>query len=159
MSVDPCFAPSSFSLKRFLLFLPCFLMMFMGMIPFLWFRSDPPLGIYLASLVGYTSAVILYTFSANRGSNRFLFTCTKVGQQYPKLARTHLVFACIFLAVLAGTFQIQPHLSSWWIVASGAPKSLPPIVYIREASFWILAIIEIITNRSILQQSHTKCGK
>jgi hypothetical protein len=54
---DPCLAPTSFSIERFVFFVPVFLSMTVGSVLLFIFLSDYPFGIQLAGLVCYTSAV------------------------------------------------------------------------------------------------------
>lgn len=152
--VDPCLAPPSFSLERFMLFLPIFLTMTVGSALLLIFLADRPLGIQLASLICYTSAVALYTFSANRGMPRYLFSCPVVKRQLPRLAQRHVAFVSVLLILLTAALKLRPHLPGWWLVASGAPKSMPPFTITLLVLSAALALAQILTNRSLLQRVH-----
>jgi hypothetical protein len=95
-SIDPCLAPASFSIERFVFFVPVFLSMTLGSALLFIFFSDRPFGIQLAALVWYTSAVVLYTFSANSAMPRFLFSCPIVRRELPRLAKRYMAFVAIF---------------------------------------------------------------
>jgi hypothetical protein len=68
-----------------LLFLPVFLTMTLGSAVLFIYLPELPFGIQAAGMVCYTSAVVLYTFSANRGLPRYLFACPVVRAQLPRL--------------------------------------------------------------------------
>jgi predicted membrane channel-forming protein YqfA (hemolysin III family) len=72
---DPCAEPPSFSLSRFVLFTLVFLIFIPGSAILFFSLSDRQYGIQAASIVCYTAGVILYTFSSNRGLQRYLFRC------------------------------------------------------------------------------------
>jgi hypothetical protein len=153
-AVDSCLANPSFSLERFMLFLPIFLtMIFGGGLLFLLF-ADRPLGIQLASLVSYTSAIVLYTFSANRGMPRYLFRCPIVKKQFPRLAIRHVTFVCILLILLTAALQLRPHLSAWWFTTSRASRSMQPLAATLFVLSALLALAQILTNRSLLERAH-----
>ncbi len=152
--VDPCLAPPSFSFERFMLFLPIFLTMTVGGGLLFILLADSPLGVQLASLVSYTSAIVLYTFSANRGMPRYLFSCPIVKRQLPLLAKRHLAFVCVLLVLLTAALQLRPHLPVWWLIASGRSKSMPPFTIALFVVCASLALAQILTNRSILQRAH-----
>ena len=88
-TTDACGEPPTYSPDRFVLFTVAFLTMFPGsLILFMWL-GDRPFGVQFASMIGYTAATILYTFSANKGMQRFLFDCPTSGpNSVPSLSVT-----------------------------------------------------------------------
>lgn len=155
--VDLCLVQPSFSGERFMIFLAVFLTMIAGSaLPLFLLADDSPFRIELAALVGYTSAVLLYTFSANRGLPRYMFSCPIVRAQLPRLAKRHIAFVSFLLVLLTAALHLRHHLSPWWLVASGAPKSVPPIVDALLVLSGILALTQILTNRSILARAHSE---
>jgi hypothetical protein len=96
-NTDPCTKTSAFSWSRSILFTFVFLTFIPGGMILLFFLSDRPYGVQAASMVSYTAAVILYTFSANRGMQRFLFRCPFVRRQLPVLAWRHAYFLVALL--------------------------------------------------------------
>jgi hypothetical protein len=153
-SLDRCLAHPSFSVERFLLFASIFLTMTLGSGLLFIFLSDHPFGIYFAALVCYTSAVVLYTFSANRGHPRYLFRCPLVQSQIPYLVRRHMVFLAVLFVLLAVAFQFRPHLPTSWLIASGGNRSMPPLTIILFILSACLALAQILTNRSTLDRVH-----
>jgi hypothetical protein len=153
-SLDPCLAHPSFSIERFVLFAPIFLTMTLGSALLFIFLSDYPFGIQFAALVCYTSAVVLYTFSANRHLPRYLFRCPLVRGQIPCLARRHLVCLAVLFVLLTVAFQLPSHLSASWLIASGGQRSMPPLTIILFILSACLALVQILTNRSLLDRVH-----
>ena len=115
--------------------------------------ADRPYGIQLASQVAYTAAVILYTFSSNRGLQRYLFRCPFVRPQLPRLAFRHIGFLAVLFVLQTGALQLRPRLSPSWFVASGWRDTTR-----FELTLGILcaalAFTEIATNRSFLNRAH-----
>ena len=137
-----------------MLFLPVFLAMTVGSGLLFIFLAGSPFGIQSAALVCYTSAVVLYTFSANRGLPRYMFGCPIVRAQLPRLAERHMAFASFLLVLLTVALHLRQHLPGWWLVASGAPKSLPPLTIALFVLSACLALTQILTNRSVLERAH-----
>ena len=127
-------------------------MLFVG--PILFFQlKDQPFGIQFASIVSYTAATILYTFSANRGMQRFLFNCPYVRSQFGRLTLRHLGFiVALFLLETAG-LRIMPQLSAWWFVESG-PRGMTPFYIAMGTICGALLLAEVLTNRSLLERAH-----
>jgi hypothetical protein len=100
--------------------------------------SDRQYGIQAASMVCYTAGVILYTFSRNRGLQRYLFT----------------YFLVALFVLQTEALQLRPHLSPFWLTASGGSRSMPPFVTALTVVSAVLCISEIITNRSLLDRAH-----
>lgn len=93
LRIDPCRGVSSFSWARFFFFALLFLTMVPGSILLLIFYRDRPFGVEFATLICYSYAVVLYTFSSGRASgNRYLFSCPWVRRELPRLALRHVAF-------------------------------------------------------------------
>jgi hypothetical protein len=137
-----------------MLFLPVFLAMIVGSGLLFILLAGVPFGIQSAALVCYTSAVVLYTFSANRGLPRYMFGCPIVRAQLPRLVKRHIAFVAVLLVLLTVALHLRRRLPAWWLVTSGAPKSLPPLTTALFVLSALLALIQILTNRSALERSH-----
>lgn len=116
------------------------------------FLSRYPYGIQLASMVGYTAAVILYTFSANRGLPRYLFTCPVVHQQFYRLTVRHFGFLVAVFIVETLALKLRSRIPPSWLVASG--KNMPPFVTALFVLVGVLLLTEVMTNRSLLKRAH-----
>jgi hypothetical protein len=116
--------------------------------------SDRQYGIQAASMVCYTAGVILYTFSRNRGLQRYLFRCPFVRNRLPSLAFRHTYFLVALFVLQTEALQLRPHLSPFWLTASGGSRSMPPFVTALTVVSAVLCISEIITNRSLLDRAH-----
>src|ERR1700685_457355 len=66
---DPCLAPPAFSLERFFVFTPIFLIMMPGGVALFLFLGDYRFGIQIAAIICYTAAIVLYTLVACRGTS------------------------------------------------------------------------------------------
>ncbi|MFP5237872.1 MAG: hypothetical protein ACLGSD_18405 [Acidobacteriota bacterium] len=154
-SSDPCRAGSTFSVPRFLAFALLFIAMLgVGGVLLIWL-SDTPYGIQLGSGVSYTAAVILYGFAKNRnGIQPYLFTCPVVVSQYPRLLKRHAAFLAMVVGFETASLQIKPHLSPWWLTANG--RNDPPFAVALAIGCGIFAIVEIVTNRSVLERAHAE---
>jgi hypothetical protein len=155
LTVDPCHAKDTFSPERFSAFLLLFVVgLGVGSILF-FLLSDTPYGIQLASAVLYSAAVIIYGFARNRnGIQPFLVACPVVVGQYPRLVKRHLGFLAVMIAFETVALRIKPHLSSWWLTASG--RNPPPFYIAVALPVGALAIVEIMTNRGVLERAHTE---
>lgn len=103
----------------------------------------------LAAALAYTACVTIYGFARNRnGIPRYLFTCPVVVSQYPRLVKRHAVFLTVetgFLAVALRYFPLSP------LGASRAEDGNDLLVAIPLG---VLALVEIFTNRGILDRAH-----
>jgi hypothetical protein len=151
---DPCLAQPSFSPERFALFLPIFLTMTVGSGVLFVYLAERPFGIQIAAMVCYTSAIVLYTFSANRGLPRYLFGCPLVRAQFPRLVQRHIVFLPVLITILTAAFQLRPQLPASWLIASGERNSMPPFTIVLFILSALLAFVQILTNRSLLDRAH-----
>jgi hypothetical protein len=148
---DPCLTQPS-SLLRFAVFamlllsVPCTAVL-------LILLEDRPYGIQLSSIVGYTAAVALYTFSRNRNGNQpFLLSCPIVRSQIPTLTRRHLVFLAAMFIVQTMALKFRSNLPAHWITPSSRDAS--PFAIILGIFCLCLAVVEILTNRSLLGRAH-----
>ena len=152
-TADPCSAESTFSGPRFLAFAGLFIAMFAGGGVLFILLSDTTYGSQLASVVSYTSAVLVYGFAKNRSGIRpYLFTCPVVMSQYPRLLNRHAVFLTVLVAFETVAFRIKLHVSAWWLTASG--RNMPPFVVAVVVPCMIMAIAEIVMNRALLERAH-----
>jgi hypothetical protein len=154
--LDSCQSPPKFSVDRFALFTLLFLAMFPGSVVLFILLAGRSYGIQLASLVGYTSAIVLYTFSRNRGSPRYLFRCPYVRLVLPRLILRHLGFLVALIALETEALRIRPHLPPSWLVDSGRHGSMPPFIAALFILFICLAFIEVISNRAVLRRAHAE---
>ena len=153
-TADACGETPIASPNRFILFTAAFLTMMPGsLILFLWL-GDKPFGIQFASIIGYSAATILYTFSANRGMQRYLFECPYVRSQFRRLAVRHIGFLTALVLLQTVILPICPHLSPWWMTEGIGPRGMPPFVFAMFVLCGILLIAEIMSNRSLLKQAH-----
>jgi len=153
-TADACGETPIASPHRFILFMVAFLTMLPGsLILFLWL-GDKPFGTQFASMTGYTAATILYTFSANRGMQRYLFDCPYVRSQFGCLAVRHIGFLTALVLLQTVLLSIRPHLSPWWMTEGFGPRGMPPFVFAMFVLCGTLLIAEIMTNRSLLKRAH-----
>lgn len=155
LSIDPCQSPAKFSPDRFALFTLLFLAMIPGSIVLFILLADRSYGIQLASLVGYTSAIVLYTFSRNRGMPRYLFRCPYVRLVLPRLVLRHLGFLVALVILETEALRIRPRLPASWLVDSGRHGNMPPFVTVLFILCICLAFIEVISNRALLHRAHS----
>ena len=149
---DACRARPSFSLPRFALFALIFLIFIPGSAVIFILLADRPYGIQLGSLVCYTAGVILYTFSSNRGIQRYLFRCPFVRHELPSLALRHIGFLAVLIVLQTGALQLRPYMPASWSVASG--RNMPPFTFALAIVCGALAVTHILTNRSLLDRAH-----
>lgn len=115
--------------------------------------EDRPYGIQLSSIVGYTAAVALYTFSHNRNNNQpFLLSCPVVRGQLPQLIRRHLGLLVALFIVQTTALRLRPHLPAYLTT----PTSTAPSVFavILGVFCLCLAIVQTLTNRALLERAH-----
>lgn len=120
---------------------------------FLILFADQPYGIQLASIVIYTAAVALYTFSRNRNNAQpFLLSCPVVRSQIPRLIRRHLGFIAALFIAQTTALRLRPNLPAHWTTPTSRDAS--PFVIILGILCLCLAIVETLTNRSLLDRAH-----
>jgi hypothetical protein len=115
--------------------------------------EDRPYGIQLSSIVGYTAAVALYTFSRNRNNMQpFLLSCPIVRRQLPLLIRRHLGFLAALYVVQTIALKLRPNLPAHLITPSRSDASLFAIILGGLCA--CLAIVQVLSNRSLLERAH-----
>jgi len=151
---DPCLAPKAFSGQRFLAFTLLFVVA-IGTWIFLVFTTlgSTPYGVQLLSVISYTAFVIIYGFARNKsGICPYLFTCPTVVAQYPRLLVRHAAFLAALIAVETPLLIARPYLPVWWTAPSG--KDPAPYVIVLAVSFGVIALVEIFSNRALLERAH-----
>ena len=118
---------------------------------FIWL-SDRPYGIPIGSSVAYTGAILLYTFAANRGMPRYLFRCPIVRQEMSRLARRHAGFLALLILLQTVAIGLKGQLPTWWLNSKG--EDMPPFYLALLIAGGVLAFVEIMTNRSVLERAH-----
>ena len=152
--VDPCYAKTPFSVRRFVLFFLLLLTLCPGSLLLFIYLGDRPFGFQLASVLCYTAFVVLFTFSHYRDQQRYLFTCPVVRHQRLRLIYRHIAFITTLFVVETLALKLRPRLPESWVVASG--RSMPPFVVILFIFSGGLAFAQLLTNRSILHKAHLR---
>jgi hypothetical protein len=148
---DPCLTQPS-SLLRFAVF-ALLLLTVPSTAILLIVLEGQPYGIQLSSIAGYTAAVALYTFSRNRNGNQpFLLSCPIVRAQLPPLIRRHLGFIATLFIVQTVALKFRSNLHAHWITPTSRDAS--PFAIILGIFCLCLAVVEILTNRSLLERAH-----
>lgn len=150
--VDPCYAKTPFSVRRFILFSLLLLTLCPGSPLLFIYLGDRPFGFQLASVLCYTSFIVLFTFSHYRDQQRYLFTCPVVRRQRLRLIYRHIAFITALFAAETLALTLRPRLPESWVVANG--RSMPPFVIILFILSGGLAFAQLLTNRSILLKAH-----
>jgi hypothetical protein len=150
---DPCFAKYS-SLDRIELFGPILLLIIPGSFFLFILLEGLRYGVQLASLIIYPSAVILITFSAQRGQQRYLFTCPVVQSLLPRLVRRHVWFLLALVLIETVAMSVRSHLPVSWLIATG--KGMSPFTMVLCSACVILGFTQILTNRSLLHRAHLR---
>jgi hypothetical protein len=149
---DPCLNRQP-SIWRFAVLALLFLTVIPGGVILLILLADRSYGIQFSSTVMDTAAVALYTFSRNRNDNQpFLLSCPVVRRQLPRLIRRHLGFLAALFIVQTTALEIRPNLPAYWITPSSTDAS--PFALILGVLGACLAIIQVISNRSLLERAH-----
>ena len=149
---DPCLTQQYISLPRLAVFTLLFLAVIGGGI-FLALMEYRPYGIQLTSMVIYTAAVALYTFSRNRnGAQPFLLSCPVVRHQFPRLIRRHLGFLAALFITQTMALNLRPNLPAYWVTTSSGDAS--PLSLVLGVLCMCLAIVQTLTNRSLLDRAH-----
>jgi hypothetical protein len=149
---DPSLTRDYISFPRLVVFALLFLTFIGGGI-FLALLEYRPYGIQFASMVMYTAAVALYTFSRNRnGAQPFLLSCSVVRRQIPTLIRRHLGFLAALLLVQTTALEFRSSFPEYLIKPRGTDPSL--FAVILGVAFGCLAVVQILSNRSLLERAH-----
>jgi hypothetical protein len=110
-------------------------------------------GIQFASIVVYSAAAVLYTFSKYRGtSQRYLFSCPVVRGQLYRLTMRHFAFLIALFAVETAALQLRPKMPAWWFISHG--RSTPPFEWALFTLCGSLLLTQVLTNRSVLKRAH-----
>jgi hypothetical protein len=150
---DPCLSRTSFSLFRFSILALLFLTLWTGIFALI-LLSDRPFGTQLCSIVVYTAAVALYTFSRNRNGNQpFLLSCPIVRNQLPSLTRRYISFVAALFIIQTTSLSLRSNLPTYWTtpISGTEPTRFAVILCVLCAC---LAIVHILTNRSLLDRAH-----
>jgi hypothetical protein len=148
---DACSERPTFSASRFFLFVPVFLTMIPGSVILFIFLADRPCGIQLASMIGYSAAAVLYTFSSNRGLPRYLFSCPVAHRQLYRLTLRHFGFLIALFTIETTALQLRPRLPAWWFVAHG--RNVPPFTLALFIICGSVLLAQVLTNRSLLKRA------
>jgi hypothetical protein len=154
LAPDPCSQPYPLWSSRAAVLTLCFLTMIFGSIAVYSRLENVSLKLQAATVVGETAAAILYTFSKNRGNPPYLYSCPIVQSQFPTLIRRHLLFLLGIVILETVDLRIQPYVSTWWLTSTR--KDETPINVVLAILVGIVAIVEILTNRSLLARAHAK---
>lgn len=149
---DPCLTRDSISFPRLVVFTLLFLTFIGGGI-FLALLEYRPYGIQFASMVMYTAAVALYTFSRNRnGAQPFLLSCPVVRRQLPRIIRRHLVFLATLFVAQTMAFKLRSNLPAQFVTPSSRDAS--PFALIMGVFCLCLAVAQVLSNRALLENAH-----
>jgi hypothetical protein len=152
-AVDPCYAKTPFSVRRFALFTLLFLILCPGSVLLFILFGEWPLGLQFASVICYTSLIVLFTFSHYRDQQRYLFTCPVVRRETPRLVYWHVAFSITLIAGETLALGLRPRLPESWLVAGSG--SMPPFVAMLFGFSFCLALAQLMMNRSALQKAHS----
>jgi hypothetical protein len=154
LSADPCTQSSAPSPSRVIFFIVVFFAFILGGVLVFFLASDSAYGVQAASAVSYTTGAVLYTFSANRGMQRYLFDCPFVRPQLRRLAWRHAYFLIALTTFQTILLQLRPHLPPTWIAVPERSRDAPPFVIVLFVFAVILLLAEIMSNRSLLDRAH-----
>jgi drug/metabolite transporter (DMT)-like permease len=148
---DPCLTQKG-SILRFAVLTFLFFTM-LGGVGFLILFANRPYGIQVISIVIDTAAVALYSFSRNRNNMQpFLLSCPVVRRQIPLLIRRHLGFLVALFIIQTTALELRPKLPEYLITPRGTDPSL--FAVILGVVFGFLAVVQILSNRSLLERAH-----
>lgn len=153
LSADPCTQPSAPLPSRVIFFIFVFFAFILGGV-LVFLASDSAYWVQAASAVSYTAGAVLYTFSANRGMQRYLFDCPFVRPQLRRLAWRHAYFLIALITFQTALLQLRPHLSASWVAVPERSRDVPPFLIIWFVVWGILLLTEITSNRSLLDCAH-----
>jgi hypothetical protein len=149
---DPCLTRDYISFPRLVVFVLLFLT-FIGGAIFLALLEYRPYGIQFTSMVIYTAAVALYTFSRNRnGAQPFLLSCPVVLRQLPRLIRRHLGFLAALFIAQTTALKLRPNLPTHWVTPSSRDAS--PFAFVLGLLCLCLGVAQVLSNRSLLEDAH-----
>ena len=149
---DTCQVDRHFCPDHFVLFTICFVAMFVFASIAIRF-SDLPGMAQVTAAIGYSAAVILYTFSSNNGGMQpFHFSCPFVRRQLPQLAFRHVWFVLGLGFFLTVGLLFAPYLPDSWLNAIG--RGAPRPFWVLVIPSMVLAFTEVLLNRSLLKRAH-----
>src|SRR5580704_581851 len=149
---DPCLARQHISFPRLAVFILLFLTVIGGGI-FLALLEYQPYAIQLISMLIYTAAVALYTFSRNRnGAQPFLLSCPVVRRQLPRLIRRHLSFLAALFIAQTTALKLRPNLPTHWVTPSSRDAS--PFAFVLGLLCLCVGVAQVLSNRSLLEDAH-----
>ena len=149
---DPCLTRQHISFPRLAVFTLLFLTVICGVI-LLALLEYRPYGVQLISMVIYTAAAALYTFSRNRnGAQPFLLSCPVVRREFPRLILRHLGFLSALFIAQTVALNLRPTLPAHWVTPSS--RDVSPFTLMLGVCCLCLAIVQILTNRSLLDRAH-----
>ena len=150
---DPCRKGQALSISRFAVLAVLFLTMIPGSFVLMILLDGKPYGLQIGSAVIYTAAVALYTFSHNRGPNPpFMLSCPIVRGQLTSLVKRHLTFLVALFLLQTTALKLRLRLPANWIASTGRDPS--PFVWAVFVMCGGLALLEVLTNRSLLERAH-----
>ncbi len=150
---DPCRAGDTSSDSR----AAAFVLLFIAMFGFAAFaiETDSFTGTLVGSILGYTAAVMLYSFARNRNAIQpYLFTCPVVVRQYPRLLIRHAAFLAVLIVFVLITAKSKLHHPEPKLPSSGRDTS--PSFLVVAIPLMALALTEILTNRALLERAHNE---
>jgi hypothetical protein len=148
--VEACRVRPKFSIRRFALFAGVFLAMVVTAA--FVFLSRSAFGVLFASTVCYSSSVVLYTFSSNRGLPGYFFRCPLVQHEMPRMARLHVGFLFALFCLQEIAIRLLPYLPKSWLPAM--TEGISPYTLPLFAVGACLALIQIFKCRSLLVRAH-----
>jgi hypothetical protein len=152
---DPCSQPYEVWGSRAAVLTICLLTMLLGSIAVYYWLQDFSFRLQAATVVCDTAAVILYTFSKNRGNNPpYLYSCPIVQSQFPRLIRSHALFLFGIVVLETGALELRLHLSNWWLTSTG--KNETPFNTVLAILIGTIVVVQITTNRSLLERAHSE---
>jgi hypothetical protein len=85
---------------------------------------DNPLGVQIASVIGYSGFVFLFVFCDTKGWKGYSLGEQVVRQKLPLLLCIHAGFLVVVFAGVTGAILIRPHLSLFWTLERGTQRPL-----------------------------------
>jgi hypothetical protein len=152
---DPCRHKSS--PPRILLMSAIFLCMTVGSMLLVVLLRGTTYGLQVVSFVFYTLFVLFFTFATtgSRGGGNvpgYKFTCPAVEPQLPRLLWRHLLCLAALFVLETASRAVQPHLVDWWNIPD--KKGSTPFEIALLLFGISLAMIQILTNKSLLNRAH-----
>lgn len=148
---DPCLTQKGSTL-RFAVLTLVFFSMLAGSVCLVVF-ANRSYGIQISSVVIYTAAVALYTFSRNRNDMQpFLLACPVVRRQIPTLIRRHVWYLAALFLVQTIALESLRNLPKYLTTPSGTDPSL--FAVLLGVLCGCIALAQILTNRSLLEHAH-----